>query len=198
MREPLHLVGHKVAQVSKSLKPEGRSGKRELTFFRHAFERLGRALNSVLAIIAVGRQQTDHFVGAAGGRTGNVARGKIHSRSNAEFMLQRPSPQTLNNKGLACGPARRPSGKPRKNVAQRMPAWPASSGMANAQILQVFQRDRRDSAGFGGNPRMALDGWAAGFKPKQEGGRSGWPDRPPSAVLGQESAKSDRREHCTW
>src|SRR6185437_7761888 len=45
--------------------------------------------------------------------------------------------------------------KPHENLAQRTPAWPASSGMANPQILQVFQRDRADSADFGRNPQMA-------------------------------------------
>src|SRR6202521_6372563 len=62
----------------------------ELTFLGHPFESLGRALDPILAVIAVGREQSDHLIGAAGGRTGDIAGSKIDSLSNAEFVLQRP------------------------------------------------------------------------------------------------------------
>src|SRR6266480_7995840 len=66
------------------------SGNVELTFLGHPFESLGRVLDPILAIIAVGRKQPDHFIGAAGGRTRDVARSKIDSLSDGKFVLQRP------------------------------------------------------------------------------------------------------------
>src|SRR5882757_3315500 len=66
------------------------SGDRELAFLGYPFERLGRALDAILAIVAIDRQQPDHFISAAGGRTGHVAGSKIDSLSNGVLMLQRP------------------------------------------------------------------------------------------------------------
>src|SRR5437588_12340083 len=66
------------------------SGNRELAFLGDPFESFGRVFDAILTIVAVGRQQTDHLVGAAGGRTGNVAGSKIDSLSNGVLMLQRP------------------------------------------------------------------------------------------------------------
>lgn len=65
------------------------SGHRELALLGDPLECLGRTLDPVLTIIPVGRQQADHFVGAAGGRSRYVACGKIHSFSNSILMLQR-------------------------------------------------------------------------------------------------------------
>ena len=65
-------------------------GDGELTFLGNALESFGRALDPILAIIAFGRKLPDDLIGTAGGRTRNIARGKVHRRSNREFVLQRP------------------------------------------------------------------------------------------------------------
>src|SRR5262245_50171933 len=66
------------------------SGKGELAFLGHPLEGFARALDAILAIVAFGRQQTDHLVGAAGGRTRHIACSEIDSRSNRVLVLQRP------------------------------------------------------------------------------------------------------------
>ena len=66
------------------------SGDRELAFLGDPFEGFGRAFDAILAIVAVGRKQPDHLIGAGGGRSGNVAGSKIDSLSNGVLMLQRP------------------------------------------------------------------------------------------------------------
>jgi hypothetical protein len=48
------------------------SGDVELTFRRHPFESLDGTFDPILAIIAIGRQPSDHFVGAGGGQTGDT------------------------------------------------------------------------------------------------------------------------------
>src|SRR5664279_4605421 len=67
-----------------------RSGDVELTFLGHPLESLGRVLDPVLAVVAVRRQQPDHLIGAAGGRTGDIAGSEIDGLSNGKFVLQRP------------------------------------------------------------------------------------------------------------
>jgi len=62
----------------------------ELAFLGHAFESLGRALDSILAVIAVGRKQPDHLVSAAGGRPGDITGSEIDGLTNVVFVLQRP------------------------------------------------------------------------------------------------------------
>src|SRR5262249_41690272 len=66
------------------------SGKGELAFLGNPFEGFARALDAILAIVAFGRQQTDHLVSTGGGRTRHVACSKIDTRSNRELVLQRP------------------------------------------------------------------------------------------------------------
>src|SRR5262249_52036186 len=66
------------------------SGKGELTFLGDALERFRRALDPILAVVAFSRQLPDHLIRTAGGRTRDVARRKVHGRSNREFVLQRP------------------------------------------------------------------------------------------------------------
>src|SRR5690242_20214942 len=66
------------------------SGNRELAFLGDPFESFGRAFDAILAVVAIGRQQPDDLIGAAGGRTGNIAGSKIDSLSNGVLMLQRP------------------------------------------------------------------------------------------------------------
>jgi len=68
------------------------SGNGELAFLGYPFEGLGRALDPVLAVIAVGREQPNHLIGAAGGRTRDIAGSKINGLSNGEFVLQRLLP----------------------------------------------------------------------------------------------------------
>src|SRR5437879_6315559 len=65
------------------------SGNVELTFLGHPFESLGRAFDTILAVIAIGRKQPDHLIGAAGGRTRDIAGSKIDSLTDGEFVLQR-------------------------------------------------------------------------------------------------------------
>src|SRR5947199_10846555 len=66
------------------------SGNRELAFLGDPFESSGRAFDTILTVVAIGREQPDHLIGAAGGRAGNVAGSKIDSLSNGVLMLQRP------------------------------------------------------------------------------------------------------------
>jgi hypothetical protein len=63
-----------------------------LTFLGDPFESLGRAFDPVLAVIPVGRKQPDHLIGAAGGRSRDIAGSKINGLSNGEFVLQRLLP----------------------------------------------------------------------------------------------------------
>src|SRR5215468_46605 len=66
------------------------SGKGELAFLGHPLESFARTLDAILAIIAFGRQQTNHLIGAAGGRTRHIACSEIDTRSNSVLVLQRP------------------------------------------------------------------------------------------------------------
>src|SRR2546425_6538268 len=59
------------------------SGDRELAFLGNAFEGFGRVFDAILAIVTVGRKQPDHLIGAAGGRSGNVAGSKIDGLSDS-------------------------------------------------------------------------------------------------------------------
>src|SRR5713101_8009422 len=67
-------------------------GNRELTFLGNPFESFGRAFDPILAVVAVGRKQADHLIGAAGGRTRDIAGSKVNGLSNGEFVLQRLLP----------------------------------------------------------------------------------------------------------
>ncbi len=53
------------------------SGDVELTFLGHPLESLGRAFDPVLAVIAVGQEQPIALIGAAGGRTRDLAGSEI-------------------------------------------------------------------------------------------------------------------------
>src|SRR5258707_10881838 len=70
----------------------GSSGNVELTFLGHPLKSFGRAFDPVLAVIPVGRKQPDHLIGAAGGRTRDIAGSKVNGLSNGEFVLQRLLP----------------------------------------------------------------------------------------------------------
>src|SRR5437879_13583484 len=72
------------------------SGNVELTFLGHPFESLGRAFDPILAVIAIGRKQPDHLIGAAGGRTRDIAGSKMDSISYGGWVLQRPPPSRTN------------------------------------------------------------------------------------------------------
>src|ERR1700731_3694233 len=87
------------------------SGNVELTFLGHPFESLGRAFDAILAVIAVGRKQPDHLIGAAGSRTRYVAGSKIDSLSNGEFVLQRPLHHAKTS-AVPTVPPQRPTEKP--------------------------------------------------------------------------------------
>jgi hypothetical protein len=70
----------------------GSSANLQLTLLGNSFERLTIALDPILAVVAVGREQPDHLIGALGGRTSNIAGSEIDIFSNHELVLQRPSP----------------------------------------------------------------------------------------------------------
>src|ERR1700733_12013310 len=60
------------------------SGNSELTFLGHPLESLGRIFDAILTVIAFGWEQPDHLIGAAGGRSRDIAGGKIDGLSNGE------------------------------------------------------------------------------------------------------------------
>src|ERR1700722_4233349 len=97
--------------------PRNSSGDVELTFLRHPFESLGRIFDPVLAVVAIGREQLDHLIGAAGGRTGNVAGREIDGLS----ITQKCRPCSRSPLTLA-------DWKTGENIAQREPPWPVTSG----------------------------------------------------------------------
>ena len=66
--------------------------RRELAFLGDPFESLSRALDAVLAVVAIGRQQPDHLIGAGGGRTGNIAGSKIDESLQRGICASTPSP----------------------------------------------------------------------------------------------------------
>src|SRR5260370_34266792 len=73
-----------------SVRPRYPSADVELAFLGHPFESLGRALDPVLAVVAVGRKQPDHLIGAARGRTRDMACSKTHALANGAFVVRRP------------------------------------------------------------------------------------------------------------
>src|SRR3978361_2004475 len=109
------------------------SGNVELTFLGHPLESLGRVLDPVLAIIAVGGQQPDHLIGAAGGRPRDIAGREIDSLSNVVLMLQRylhyatmPAMPTLCCNGRL---------KPYYCIARCQSRWPVRSGHSKYTIF---------------------------------------------------------------
>src|ERR1700760_749225 len=120
-------------QPLKRAKPNC-SGNSELAFLRYPLESLGRAFDAILAVVAFGRKQPDHLIGAGGGRTGHVAGREIDSLSNGEFVLQRPlhharTPAAL-TVPLAVGRLKNPG----ELLARRAPVWPVHRGMARTRI----------------------------------------------------------------
>src|SRR5579863_7193060 len=100
-------------------------GKRELAFLGDTFECFGRALDPVLAVVAIGRKQADHFIGPTRGRPRDIAGGKIDSLSNVIFMFQRPLHHA--KRRPAYGPARVGRLKNRGSIARAKTSWPAPS-----------------------------------------------------------------------
>ena len=65
----------------------------ELTFFGDPFECLDRALDPILKVVTVRRQQPNDLVAAACRRAADIAHGKINRLPDVVFMsLQRHSP----------------------------------------------------------------------------------------------------------
>src|SRR3979490_558088 len=100
------------------LRTQSLLGNVELTFLGHPFESLGRTLDPILAVVAVGREQPDHLIGAASGRTRNIAGSKIDSLSNGEFVLKRPL-HHAKMPAVPTVPLQRPTEKPCGYIAQR-------------------------------------------------------------------------------
>ena len=117
-------------------------GNCELTFLGYSLESLGRMLDPVLTVIAIGRQQPDHFIGAACTRTCDVAGRKVDGLSNGVFVLQRPSPSRKKRRPRPRVPLQQPTGKQTISLAQSGASEPRNKHMANARILQVFQYDK--------------------------------------------------------
>src|SRR5450830_1745881 len=103
------------------------SGDGELAFLGNALESLSRALDPVLAVIAVCRQQADHFVGSTGGRAGHVACSEIDGLSDDKLVLQRPLHHATRNAGLLTIPAATADLKSCHRIACEGPVWPARS-----------------------------------------------------------------------
>src|SRR6266853_3542316 len=98
-------------------------GNRELTFLGNPFESFGRAFDPILAVVAVGRKQADHLIGAAGGRTRDIAGSKVNGLSNGEFMFQRP----LHHAKRRLRPRSRCDGRPENRRWYTIrPVWLAS------------------------------------------------------------------------
>src|ERR1700753_1789426 len=117
-REPAPPIGRDVV-----------SGNGELAFLRDPLESLGRAFDAILAVVAFGREQPDHLIGAAGGRTRHVAGREIDRPPTVEFVLQRPlhharTPAAL-TVPLAIGRLKTPG----NYVARGAPFWPVHRDM---------------------------------------------------------------------
>ena len=115
------------------------SGNGELTFLGNAFERLDRAFDPVLAVIAVGRKQPDHLIGAARGRTCDIAGRKIDSLTNVVFMLQRPL-HHAKNVGPAHGPACVGRLKNSGCIAWGRSSWPVHQHMEMGLFCRFLSR----------------------------------------------------------
>src|SRR5690349_3147368 len=104
-----------------------RSGDGELAFLGNPPDRLSRALDTVLAIIAFRGKLTDHLIGAAGSRPRNVAGSKVDRRSYGKFVLQRPLHHTESRVALSV-PMHVPAGNPDGGIACTLKHWPVTSG----------------------------------------------------------------------
>ena len=122
------------------------SGDVELTFLGYPFESLGRTFNSILTVITIGRKQPDHLVGAAGGRARDIAGSEVDSFSNGIFVLQRPLPSGKRQPCLWSRCTGRPK-PPRSLYHSARRVGQLHPDIASARILQVFQCDKRVSAG---------------------------------------------------
>ena len=119
------------------------SGDVELTFLGYPFESLGRAFNSILTVITIGRKQPDHLISAAGGRTGDIAGSKIDSFSNGIFVLQRPL-HHAKTPAMPTVPLQRPTENPGGSLYHRADhVGQLHPDIASTRILQVFQYDKR-------------------------------------------------------
>jgi hypothetical protein len=103
------------------------SGNVELTFLGYPFESFGRVLDPILAVVAVGRKQPEHLVGAAGGRTRDIAGSKIDGLSNGEFVFQRAF-SIRKTQAMPTVPLASADRKPGGYIAWRRCFWPVTSG----------------------------------------------------------------------
>lgn len=105
------------------------SGVGELAFLGNPLEGFRRALDPILIIVAIGRQQTDHLIGSAGCGPGYVACGEIDCLSNAVLVLQRLAPSRITRiLGPATGVV-----QPAPRIAQRAVIW-----LEKTEILIFF------------------------------------------------------------
>ena len=170
------------------------SGDRELAFLGDPFESLGGTLDPILAVVTVGREQPDHLIGAAGGRSCNIAGSEIDSLSNGIFVLQRPLP-SRKNAGHAHGPASNgQTEKPCDYIAQRRSSWPVHKHMTNAQKRQAFQYDNEYWRLQITRRHHRPEPSPAGFRRYAEACRPDWLDPRPWEAAGPEFGRVDRSE----
>jgi hypothetical protein len=96
-----------------------------LAFLGHSLESLGRALDPILAIIAVRWKQPDHFVSATRGRTRDITGSEINGLSHGKLVLQRP----LHYAKTPTVPRSRHNGRlenPAGSIAQPRRRWPVT------------------------------------------------------------------------
>ena len=169
----------------------------ELAFLGDPFKSLSRALNPILAIVALGRKLPDDLIGTGGGRTRNIARSKVHGRSNREFVLQRPLHHAR------CRPAPtvplRGRLENRWLIACAVANWPAVSRHGKRTNSLLLSMRWSDVVGSGANHAEARNRrFFDAIRPNAEVYRRGLRDRPQLAVGGPISPSTDRRGCCTW
>src|ERR1019366_3183097 len=98
---------------------------------------LGRAFDAILAVVAIGRKQADHLIGAAGGRTRDIAGGEIDGLTNVVFVLQRPL-HTQETPVAPTVPLQRLAKKPGGCIAWRRSRWPVTSGHSKCANFAGF------------------------------------------------------------
>jgi hypothetical protein len=169
-------------------------GNGELTLLGDPLKRFRRALDPVLAIVAFGRKLPDDLIGTAGGRTRDIARCKVHRRSNRVFVLQRPlhhakSPRPRLWSRCAAGWEPAPAySMTRDKLASDIRTWQ----------MREFRWLFSTLAHLLVPVQFAPEGGILGFRPYAEACRWGSPGRLPAAAGAPALQKSDRPECCTW
>src|SRR5262249_44297500 len=169
-------------------------GNGELAFLCDPLKSLAGALDPVLTIVALRREQADHLVGTTCGRTRDVARSKIDRRPNRKLVLQRPLHHTK------CQPPRlgptlpRPAGNPGRAYSTRCRAL--TSQIMPSHPVRFFILFRE----IGGNtrPGPVQTGLGQILRPKAGACRRGLRGPQRAEVRGPAPQRPGRLECCTW